>query len=454
MANSTIGDLTSYTNPISSSSLPVWDPSNLVTKRVAMDAIIPYSYVLGRTSSSKYCTAYCDGVADDVQLQAAYDAVNAAGGGIIFMRAGTYNLSTTVIPKSNVILMGEGYATQVVMPTGTGFVNYFNSAIQANINNIKFINMRLTGTELTLNEGCIRLYNVQNMEITGCRIEAGGGFGVFNGAVNTVDGATQDTGKIWIHHNYMTGKCNQDIIGGGNNREPATRDWRDHIYESNFLYHDRAGSSGADSNAIDVVSAKYVKIVNNITHGHILLGNEKDPNKYSQIIGNTVRPPLNSSEIAAIYLQSDQQNLHQGGKCIISNNTVENGVIWVAGSQYQTVQDMVINSNVITQSSSYTGAGALSFSNIGLRLSYVERGTIVGNHIVGDGMEQAGVRLGASTDVNVVGNTVYNHDTGYQESTTGCTGNSFKTNNAISCTTADYELHGGQLEYDGIYAVA
>ena len=172
-------------------------------------------------------------------------------------------------------------------------------------------------------------------------------------------------------------------------------------------------------------------------------------------MGNILRPPLNSTtELCSIYIQSDQQNLHQGGKNIISNNTLENGVIWVAGSEHQTMQDISVTGNNLTQSSAYNNGGVLSISNIGIRFSHVERGTIVGNHIVGNGMTEAGVRLGATTNVNVAANTVYNHATGYQESTTGCSGNKFMANNAISCSTASYELYGGQKDYDGIYAEA
>ncbi len=50
----------------------------------------------------------CDGVADDVQIQAAIDAVTAAGGGVVFIRKGTYVLSTTVYMRASITLMGAG----------------------------------------------------------------------------------------------------------------------------------------------------------------------------------------------------------------------------------------------------------------------------------------------------------------------------------------------------------
>src|SRR5437868_4379170 len=52
----------------------------------------------------------CDGVADDVELNAAVAAVNSAGGGTVRIRAGTYNLTADVSikQKSYITICGEG----------------------------------------------------------------------------------------------------------------------------------------------------------------------------------------------------------------------------------------------------------------------------------------------------------------------------------------------------------
>lgn len=49
-----------------------------------------------------------DGVADNVQIQAAIDAVNTAGGGIIFLKEGAYDIAAQINMKSNIHLIGEG----------------------------------------------------------------------------------------------------------------------------------------------------------------------------------------------------------------------------------------------------------------------------------------------------------------------------------------------------------
>lgn len=68
----------------------------------------------------------CDGTADDVQIQAAHDALP-AGGGAILLTEGTYNLSTTVTLTKPTLLIGEGYATYIVSAIN-GDAFYFSSA--------------------------------------------------------------------------------------------------------------------------------------------------------------------------------------------------------------------------------------------------------------------------------------------------------------------------------------
>jgi hypothetical protein len=55
-----------------------------------------------------------DGTADDVQINQAVQAVKAAGGGTVLVKAGTYNLAATIaINGSNITLMGEGEGTHL-----------------------------------------------------------------------------------------------------------------------------------------------------------------------------------------------------------------------------------------------------------------------------------------------------------------------------------------------------
>ena len=49
----------------------------------------------------------CDGTADDVQIQAAIDAV-ALTGGVVQLSEGLFSISTRIVPKADVWLRGAG----------------------------------------------------------------------------------------------------------------------------------------------------------------------------------------------------------------------------------------------------------------------------------------------------------------------------------------------------------
>jgi parallel beta-helix repeat protein len=71
-----------------------------------------FSKVVATDESGDY---QCDGTDDDVQIQAAIDAVEVAGGGTVFVRAGTYVLGAgLVIDSANVTLQGEGAGATII----------------------------------------------------------------------------------------------------------------------------------------------------------------------------------------------------------------------------------------------------------------------------------------------------------------------------------------------------
>lgn len=64
-----------------------------------------------------------DGTADDVQIQAAIDAVFTLGGGEVVVKPGTYNIIDRIIPKDNVILRGVNKKTvKLQKATGTDWI--------------------------------------------------------------------------------------------------------------------------------------------------------------------------------------------------------------------------------------------------------------------------------------------------------------------------------------------
>jgi hypothetical protein len=72
-------------------------------------------YVVG-AADADYIT---DGTADDVEIQAALDAANSAGGGTVFLKKGTYAVTTVMTIGSNTQLIGEE-AKSTIIQKGSG----------------------------------------------------------------------------------------------------------------------------------------------------------------------------------------------------------------------------------------------------------------------------------------------------------------------------------------------
>jgi len=112
MSDKRVTDLTSYTTPIDADVFPVVDTVGEATKKITLSNLIGAvgpTVTVGR-SNAQYL---CDGTDDNVQIQQAIDAVNAAGGGTVFIKAGTYSFTSnptgaTVLAKTYLNNGGDG----------------------------------------------------------------------------------------------------------------------------------------------------------------------------------------------------------------------------------------------------------------------------------------------------------------------------------------------------------
>lgn len=160
----------------------------------------PVTVTVGFTSD---CMYYCDGVADDLTIRAAIDAVGAAGGGIVFLKNGTYQLSDYIrYHQDNVSLIGENrYGTRLkgagmetrgsnqLLENFTIDVNglALNCALSCTghnkiIRNITFDNFRVWGINLYY-DGTYGYGGVKNIWIENCTIENTGSYATSGGSV-------------------------------------------------------------------------------------------------------------------------------------------------------------------------------------------------------------------------------------------------------------------------------
>lgn len=117
------------------------------------------------------------------QVQAAYDALSALGGGVIQLPIGTVTLLSAVTVKDNVVVRGYGMGVSFVAQGATGFIAFTrNGSFTDQLNYAAFEDFTVTGTWLTNQSqsssdrhfqvfGCKRL-RFQNVESVYCRFMA------------------------------------------------------------------------------------------------------------------------------------------------------------------------------------------------------------------------------------------------------------------------------------------
>lgn len=69
----------------------------------------PPAATVGRTTNCQY---YCDGTADDIQIQAAITALSS--GGVLHLKQGTYSISAVIALANNIIIEGEGIGVTII----------------------------------------------------------------------------------------------------------------------------------------------------------------------------------------------------------------------------------------------------------------------------------------------------------------------------------------------------
>lgn len=147
MPDTKISDLTAFTAPLYTDVLPIVDLTATATKKVTKGNLLKGATVsmqLAATDTiSKAGADYiCDGTADDVDIQAAIDAVSGNGGGVILLKAGTYTIATSIVPKSNVTLLGEGVATLI---KGSANIYAIQSDVSTAVSDFTLDNLKFKG---------------------------------------------------------------------------------------------------------------------------------------------------------------------------------------------------------------------------------------------------------------------------------------------------------------------
>jgi len=111
---------------------------------------VPASYIIARNSTHSYVRDGETGEIVYANTQDAYtfaEARNRAyeqGGGLIFVKAGTYMLTLSIGARANLHWMGEGKSTIIKGPSDS--IRYFYVTNNNSISNIMFVNLTIEGT--------------------------------------------------------------------------------------------------------------------------------------------------------------------------------------------------------------------------------------------------------------------------------------------------------------------
>ena len=130
------------------------DGSLKLDEAAALAAVQPKTFVTVGPGEADYVT---DGTADDAEINAAITAVNATGGGVVYIKAGTYQIASAVVPKNNVHLRGESmFSTRLAATNGLrkGIIdNYFASTPTSPTTNFIVSDIELDGSGFSRTSG-------------------------------------------------------------------------------------------------------------------------------------------------------------------------------------------------------------------------------------------------------------------------------------------------------------
>lgn len=267
-----------------------------------------------------------DGVTDDAAaIQTALDALDAAGGGMLFFPPGQYNVSTQIDVPSDVVLCGVGYSSRIHMTAND--TKTFQVTAEANVG---FERLLLTsgGTSTTAGNGAIHLglsslgngaddcwvshcwiegaqqcgitidSKSNRCSVTGCLIDSAGEEGIYalgadtilegNGITNSADGGIKARGT------------NQVIVG--NRISGAT--------SSGVLFTDPGVGGVTAANVITGSGSDGIRVAGDATD-HAIIGNYVEAS--SQSADNThSNISIDGAGVARVFVQANTCR-HGGG---------------------------------------------------------------------------------------------------------------------------------------------
>ncbi len=328
----------------------------------------------------------CDGTADDVQIQAAIDLIDAAGGGELFLVAGTYTLAATVTVPDNVTISGEGRATILTVANSVNDSIFENDDTGGGNSNIVFRDFHIAGNDTNnanTNAHGIFLDNVSNFLIENVTATETYGYGFH---INDSSYGSLKNCRAWDSGNE----------GGFKGVDATDVTW------SNCRSYGHVGAGGYGYFISNTTGCQFLYCTGNANSDDglalLLSDNTKiTGGSYSNStadkgahITNTC---TNTTITGVTFSGNTKSGLEAGPDCVISQCTIsdntENG-IWLGGDN-NTVSECTISGN----------------GQRGIRSTYYtpNNNQILKNKIFNNG--QSGIELENHTNLIISGNIFY-----------------------------------------------
>lgn len=406
-----------------------WQPQTIQTGPRAV-------LTIGFTSD---CDYVCDGVSDQVQIQAALNALQTSGGGSLFFKAGQYIIDASSLPitiPSYVNIIGEGFSSHIkaVGPNIIGMFTNKNNSTVGN-SNIYIANLRLeinqsTGFPSNNNQEVLQFNGASWVTVENVYFTNGGV--LFqplltynststcltngNSAYNVVRGCKFDSSCLVSVVFSQSSHCiaTDNICHGYDSPIAILGAWNDILIANNEIYAQSLAGQGIEANNDPGLEAwTDLRIIGNYVHDSFVHGIQITGDSGSAfvdgivIMGNTI---TNSGNHGISIEQNIRGFIISGNKV---NNSFSTGITIVCDTAL--IQNGVIANNIIYNN----GQGAARPYGIELRTAttpgaIVEHLIIEGNQVYdnqGSPTTTIGIRMNSENSGDFIRNIlIVNND--------------------------------------------
>jgi parallel beta-helix repeat protein len=286
---------------------------------VVADLATAVSSRLGKVATKIVAT---DGSGDYMDIQSAINSLPATGGEV-YVREGTYTISSSITIPSNVVLIGAGAATKIFLANGANV----DVIVASSAKDIIIANLSIDGNKANQTAGGhgIKFVNVENSTISGCKVE-----------------------KSYYRGIHLEGSSNNVIT----NNNLSTNDAQGIMIFSN------SNNNSVLGNTVKSNDAEGVALISSFNN---------------TIIGNTVR----SNRGSGIYLRDSNNNVLMGNVGI-NNSQIGAGItdgIYLQSSDYNTITSNRCADDQVVKTQSY----GVNISDAACDFNLVDGNVLAGN---------------------------------------------------------------------------